>query len=154
MASLGRIMTLAGIFMVCAMAVRLLGLFWPHVHFFDPHGHTHISQIEAYFRSIYRHPSYSVRILSYDALMIYVVDFIPKHERNYLLRLGGPLFERSEVMDPDGTGELSEYRTSSTAYLPDGDPIVERIIARAAEFQGYTRQEDNEGLQMTRYRAG
>ncbi|KXH53668.1 hypothetical protein CSIM01_07706 [Colletotrichum simmondsii] len=45
-------------------------------------------------------------------------------------------------------------RTSSTAYLPDEDRIVQRIILRASEIQGYTNESLHESLQLTRYGPG
>lgn len=54
----------------------------------------------------------------------------------------------------NGTRTLDPIRNSSSAYLPNGDPVVERIIARAAEFQGFTPRDAHEGLQLTRYREG
>ncbi|KAJ0162661.1 Prolyl 4-hydroxylase 5 [Colletotrichum tanaceti] len=98
--------------------------------------------------------AFSARILSYDPLMIHLENFISKSEREHLLRLGQSSFEASKVTEWDGTNVISEDRTSSTAHLPNGDPIVERIISRASEFQGYTSRGDHEVLQLTRYRAG
>ncbi|KAK7447135.1 hypothetical protein Landi51_07010 [Colletotrichum acutatum] len=42
-------------------------------------------------------------------------------------------------------------RTSSTAYLPDKDWLVQRIIRRASEIQGYTNENLHESLQLTQY---
>ncbi|WQF75339.1 Putative prolyl 4-hydroxylase, alpha subunit [Colletotrichum destructivum] len=98
--------------------------------------------------------TFSARILSYDPLMIHLENFISKSEREHLLSLGQSSFQASSVTNWNGTNVISEDRTSSSAYLPDGDPIVERIISRASEFQGYTGRGDHEGLQLTRYHAG
>ena len=57
-------------------------------------------------------------------------------------------------MAENGSSAVSDWRTSSTAFLPDDDPIVERVITRASNFQGYTRRGDHEGLQLTRYNTG
>lgn len=54
----------------------------------------------------------------------------------------------------DGHDALESTRTSSTAYLPDSDPIVQRIERRASEIQGYTPSHMHESLQLTRYRTG
>ncbi|EQB59523.1 hypothetical protein CGLO_00065 [Colletotrichum gloeosporioides Cg-14] len=85
---------------------------------------------------------------------MYVVGFIPKYERDYLLRLGAPLYERSSITGDNDTELISEVRTSTTAVLPDDDPVVQRIIARASELQGYTSLEKHEPLQLTRYSTG
>ncbi|CAI0651443.1 unnamed protein product [Colletotrichum noveboracense] len=99
--------------------------------------------------------TYSIRILSYDPLIIYVVGFLSWAERNHLLQLGQPLFERSAVyVDAENSNLYDSDRTSSTAFLPDEDPIVRRIIKRASEIQGYTPENMHESLQLTRYSAG
>jgi prolyl 4-hydroxylase len=72
-----------------------------------------------------------------------------------LTNYSAPLYERSRTEDENNTdGTISDHRTSTTAFLPDGDPIVERIIARSSEFQGYTKRSDHEALQLTRYQTG
>lgn len=45
-------------------------------------------QAYSYVAAHYPETGYTAHILSYDPLMIYVVDFVPKHERDYLLALG------------------------------------------------------------------
>lgn len=45
-------------------------------------------QAYSYLAAHYPETAYNIRILSYDPLMIYVVGFITKHERDYLLTLG------------------------------------------------------------------
>lgn len=45
-------------------------------------------------------------------------------------------------------------RTSSTAFLPEEDPIVARITARAAALQGFAPTHSVESLQLTQYHAG
>ena len=115
-------------------------------------------------------PAYSVRILSYDPLMMYIENFISKQERDYLLHFGyillklyqyyyltynrGSHYEESVVQYHNGSTYVSEDRTSSSAVLPDGDPIVECIVARASEFQGFTPRSNHEVLQLTRYHEG
>jgi prolyl 4-hydroxylase len=64
-----------------------------------------------------------------------------------------PLFKSSGVVDDQGFKKPSENRTSSTAYLPPNDAIVQRIAARAAEFQGFTSY-NTPDLQLTRYYRG
>ncbi|KAK0369351.1 prolyl 4-hydroxylase 10-like protein 1 [Colletotrichum limetticola] len=97
--------------------------------------------------------TYSIRILSYDPLIVYVVEFLSWVERAYLRRLGKPLFERSTVYN-NGAQKIHMDRTSSTAYLPEEDRIVQRIIRRASEIQGYTNESLHESLQRTRYGPG
>ncbi|KAK1450300.1 hypothetical protein CMEL01_07636 [Colletotrichum melonis] len=77
----------------------------------------------------------SIRILSYDPLIVYVVEFLSWVERAYLRRLGKRLFERSTVYN-NVAQEIDMDRTSSTAYLYDEGRIGQRIIRRASEIQG------------------
>ncbi|KAH8728903.1 hypothetical protein GQ44DRAFT_737119 [Phaeosphaeriaceae sp. PMI808] len=86
--------------------------------------------------------------------MIHLEGFISESERLHLLRLGENRFNNSEVLVPNGTLIISDDRTSDTAFLPDDDLIVQRIISRASSFQGYSPLENHEGLQLTRYKAG
>ncbi|KAL0938552.1 prolyl 4-hydroxylase alpha [Colletotrichum truncatum] len=131
--------------LLCGAIVPMLIFLWPHVS-------PHISMA----LTIQPLPkTYSIRILSYDPLIIYVVGFMSWGERNHLLRLGESLFERSTVyVDGETENQYNSDRTSSTAYLPDEDPIVQRIIRRASEIQGYTPPNMHESLQLTRYRIG
>ncbi|KAK1689543.1 hypothetical protein BDP55DRAFT_691654 [Colletotrichum godetiae] len=85
--------------------------------------------------------------------MIYVVGFLSWAERIHFIHLGNPLFERSTVYI-DGEQGIDTDRTSSTAYLPDEDILVQRVIKRASEIQGYTDGDHHESLQLTRYGAG
>lgn len=62
--------------------------------------------------------------------------------------------QKSKVVDPDGKLiDNPKYRTSSTAFLPEDDPVVASVIQRAAEFQGYLSPKDIE-VQVTSYQAG
>lgn len=54
----------------------------------------------------------------------------------------------------NGTSRPSAVRTSSTAVLPEDDPVVGRVAARAAALQGFAPRHSLEALQLTRYRAG
>ncbi|OHE94829.1 hypothetical protein CORC01_09847 [Colletotrichum orchidophilum] len=123
------------------LAALLLG----HDHYLSPHT-----------RPVPSPASYSIRLLSWDPLIIYIIDFISPAERKALLNLGvgrETLFERSKVYY-DGEDSIDPARSSTTAFLPDADPITERIIARASELQGYTPRHLSESLQLTRYNVG
>ncbi|UQC86277.1 uncharacterized protein CLUP02_11777 [Colletotrichum lupini] len=85
--------------------------------------------------------TYSIRILSYDPLIVYVVEFVK------------PLFERSTVYN-NGAQEIDMDRTSSTAYLADEGRIGQRHIRRASEIQGYANESLHKSLQLSRYGPG
>ncbi|KAF2167580.1 hypothetical protein M409DRAFT_54172 [Zasmidium cellare ATCC 36951] len=97
--------------------------------------------------------SYTVRMVMAVPPVIHLENFVTPLERQYLLRLAEPLFERSYVMLDNGSALLDNARISSSAYLPLGDPIVRRIAQRAAEFQGYM-DADRVDVQATAYAEG
>ncbi|TEA19670.1 putative prolyl 4-hydroxylase 4 [Colletotrichum sidae] len=135
-----------------ALVPAILVLLWPRISAFSgPLAPvlTRVLALEPYPKT------YSIRIMSYDPLIIYVVGFISWAERTHLLQIGESLYERSAVYDQDEERSVfDEERTSSTAWLPDEDPIVQRIIRRASTIQGYTPLEKHEELQLTRYVTG
>ncbi|KAF2217658.1 hypothetical protein CERZMDRAFT_30945, partial [Cercospora zeae-maydis SCOH1-5] len=49
---------------------------------------------------------------------------------------------------------LSPIRNSSTASLPDHDPVVTCVRTRAAEYQGFVNLSMMESLQITQYTQG
>ncbi|KAH7088888.1 hypothetical protein FB567DRAFT_547729 [Paraphoma chrysanthemicola] len=99
-------------------------------------------------------PSITTRIISTDPLIIHIANFITGPEIEHLLRLGEDNFTDSMVVHENGSEIVDQERTSSTAFLPGKDSVVERVTARASEFQGYTSMKQHESLQLTRYRAG
>jgi prolyl 4-hydroxylase len=54
----------------------------------------------------------------------------------------------------NGTSRLDDQRTSSTAYLGKTDPIVQRVLNRAGELQGFVSVDSMEDLQLTAYATG
>ncbi|KAJ9606922.1 hypothetical protein H2200_008933 [Cladophialophora chaetospira] len=66
-------------------------------------------------------------------------------------------FEPSAVLHSN-IGSLQKQfrpgRTSSTAFLPDEDPVVQCIKQRAADFQGYADVEQVDEIQVTHYEGG
>lgn len=60
----------------------------------------------------------------------------------------------STVRLANGSRVLSPYRTSSTGTLPRDDPVVQCIIARAAEIQGFLPPKQIENPQITHYEQG
>jgi prolyl 4-hydroxylase len=61
------------------------------------------------------------------------------------------MLSRSTVLYQNGSQLESQERTSSTAYLPLDDHVVERITRRAEQFQGYLPIKD---VQVTSYQEG
>lgn len=111
-----------------------------------------------------------VRILSQDPLIMHIRDFVSQEEAAYLVGLAyiisvplylsaalnfnrNPFFKPSGIVDSQGVRKQSANRTSSTAYLPADDVVVQRIAARSAEFQGF-RSYNKADLQLTRYYRG
>lgn len=99
-------------------------------------------------------PNYTVRILSYNPLMVHVENFLTLHERQHLLALSEGRAIRSLIDSSSGISHLSPERTSSTAFLPATDHIANCVRERAAEFQGYIPVANIERLQVTHYDAG
>lgn len=64
-----------------------------------------------------------------------------------------PLLEKSFIRNDDGSEVVSEARTSSTAFLPDEDPVVQAVAQRAADFQGFLSPKDVD-VQITSYNPG
>jgi len=98
-------------------------------------------------------PSYTVRTLSYDPLLLHIEGFIGDGEREYLKSLADPMFKQSLIDDAEGQPRISNNRTSSTAILPVNDAVVRCIAKRASEFQGFVPLH-NVDLQATRYTEG
>lgn len=96
-------------------------------------------------------PNYTVRLLSYDPLMIHIENFLTLKERKYLIKLTSARLKRSKVKAMNGTAILSEIRTSKTASIPSIDPIANCVLQRVSEFQGYEPLQNIETMQVTSY---
>jgi prolyl 4-hydroxylase len=57
-------------------------------------------------------------------------------------------------MQDNGTSRLDDQRTSSTAYLGRSDPVVQCILERAGQLQGFLNPDSIEDLQLTAYAQG
>ncbi|KAF7915706.1 uncharacterized protein EAE98_011049 [Botrytis deweyae] len=99
-------------------------------------------------------PQYIVRTLSYDPLIQHIENFITPREAYHLVQIAQSKFRPSRAIESDGRLVTTHERTSSTAYLPSDDPVVQCIRSRASEFQGYVDLEMMESLQVTRYLEG
>lgn len=118
-------------------------------------------------------PRYTVRTISYDPLIQHIENFISPQEAQHLLQIASVKapdrefwnilltdltrrsnFRRSRAIGADGQSYAAQERTSSTAYLPSDDSVVQCIRSRASEFQGYVDLDMMEDLQVTRYLEG
>lgn len=63
-----------------------------------------------------------------------------------------PSFIPSKILEDDGSRVVSQYRTSSSAYLKrQQTPIVQCIEQRFAQFQGFKDLKRMEPLQVVKY---
>ncbi|KAJ5722265.1 2OG-Fe(II) oxygenase family Oxidoreductase, partial [Penicillium malachiteum] len=98
---------------------------------------------------------YSTEILSIDPLIIYINEFIFDKEIDYLMKLGQPLFQDSQLFDNDQVRTVDKpYRSSSSAFLPYEDPVCQCIGQRALDFLGFVEHKAHERLQLVRYYPG
>ncbi|TID21726.1 Prolyl 4-hydroxylase alpha subunit [Venturia nashicola] len=93
----------------------------------------------------------TIKIFSSYPLILYIENFLSEAERDHLKLIAEPLYNRSKVATDERTDDI---RTSSSAMLPDEDPVADCIIRRAAEFQGYISPRRIEVLQLVRYKPG
>ncbi|KAI0477205.1 hypothetical protein GGR56DRAFT_673619 [Xylariaceae sp. FL0804] len=106
--------------------------------------------------------AYTTEILSVDPLVVYVRGFLAADETARLLALGDPLFAPSLLTGPGGSGSSgsrrsSSYRSSESARLPLGDPVVQCVLERARRFMGTTLTvplDDFQSPQLVRYAPG
>ena len=83
--------------------------------------------------------------------VFFVRDFISDKEIQHLMTRSATLFERSQVSPQ---GEVSDSRTSSTAYFLDSsDPLLNEIRLRAASLVDMPIH-NVESIQITRYQPG
>ncbi|KAH8896361.1 hypothetical protein GQ53DRAFT_819468 [Thozetella sp. PMI_491] len=94
----------------------------------------------------------NARIFSYDPLIIHITNLISPSEREYLKQLALPRLQKSTVV-LDGEKIERSRRTSSTAFLPREDAVIQRIAKRAIEFQGYMEHRRVD-IQVTSYQEG
>ena len=90
----------------------------------------------------------TVQHISYSPRIRYLHRLLAPHECEHIVKIAQPLFSRSPVR-----GAVTRVRTSTTAMLPAGDPVVKRITARASYLTGYPYA-NIEPLQLVKYTAG
>ncbi|XP_051115300.1 probable prolyl 4-hydroxylase 7 [Andrographis paniculata] len=82
--------------------------------------------------------------------------FLSDDECDHLIYLGKDKLEESQVVDEEnGINVMSEYRTSSSMFLPTTiqDNIVSKIEAKIAAWT-FLPQENGEDIQILRYKKG
>ncbi|KAJ4393520.1 hypothetical protein N0V93_002732 [Gnomoniopsis smithogilvyi] len=100
------------------------------------------------------------KFLSYDPIMVYIEDFMSPYETKHLKTLAEAQYEPSVVenfnKDPENKDTYvdSSQRKSETAWLEDGDAVVDCVKSRAAEFQGFAPNKSMEELAVLKYRPG
>ncbi|KAG0648379.1 putative prolyl 4-hydroxylase 10 [Hyphodiscus hymeniophilus] len=99
-------------------------------------------------------PVHTVRILSYEPLILHIENFLTETERKYLHQLATPHYKNSTTYTLNGTEIASGARTSTSAFLPFDDGVVSCITQRAAEFQGFESVANVESIQATKYEEG
>jgi prolyl 4-hydroxylase len=92
----------------------------------------------------------STRVISTEPLLLYLHDFITKHEIQHLLSLSDPLFQRSLIKD----GTVSPARTSESCFLPGNDTTVALVKRRAEYLMGGLAYDGVEAIQLVRYHLG
>ncbi|CEJ60612.1 hypothetical protein PMG11_09181 [Penicillium brasilianum] len=98
---------------------------------------------------------YSTEILSLDPLIVYIENFVSDAEIDYVMKLGDPLFQDSQLFDDEQVRTVDRpYRSSSTAFLPYSDSLCQCIGQRALKFLGFVEHDAHERLQLVRYYPG
>ncbi|KAE8373706.1 hypothetical protein BDV26DRAFT_296696 [Aspergillus bertholletiae] len=98
---------------------------------------------------------YRTEILSVDPLIMHIENFVNDREIDYVLNLGEPLFQDSQLFDNDQVRSVDKpYRSSSSAFLPYEDSVLDCIGRRALKFLGFVEHQAYERLQVVRYYPG
>ncbi|KAI4673213.1 uncharacterized protein J4E88_008825 [Alternaria novae-zelandiae] len=79
---------------------------------------------------------YTTEIISLDPLVIYINNFTSAREAEGLITLGSPEFAESFISRSRGNTQRVTGRTSQSAPLSLGDPLVECLLNRARTFVG------------------
>ncbi|KAI4661544.1 uncharacterized protein J4E78_004333 [Alternaria triticimaculans] len=79
---------------------------------------------------------YTTEIISLDPLLIYINNFTSAREAEQLISLGSSGFAESFISRSRGNTQRVTGRTSQSAPLPVGDPLVECLLNRARTFMG------------------
>ncbi|KAF7183883.1 hypothetical protein CNMCM7691_004305 [Aspergillus felis] len=101
---------------------------------------------------------YTIELMSFDPLVIYVNNFVTNAEINHLLEITKEKWNHSLVYHRRGDKFLSEvdreYRTSQSAMIPIDDPVSKCLSTRLKSFLGNLQHVDTEPLQLVKYSGG
>lgn len=106
------------------------------------------------------HSEMKPKFLSYDPIMVYIENFITPYETEHLKKLALAEYEPSVVQNFNNQAGAkkvfvdSSSRKSETAWLKDGDPVVDCVKSRAATFQGFAPNATMEQLAVLKYTEG
>ena len=95
--------------------------------------------------------NYNIHILHRDPLIIYIPHFVSDAEAEHLVEISVPKFNQSTVYDGTETKVDTSVRNSEVALIPDDDPSVQCVAARALAFQGYPPNVYVEKFRTQRY---
>ena len=98
------------------------------------------------------HPVFK-QIHSSSPVVTSVQHLLLDDEADYLLKKTARRMHRSEINGDDGKSRVDNIRSSSTAYLPENDPVIRCLEERLATIAGFP-VEALEPLQVTAYTHG
>ncbi|KAH7320071.1 hypothetical protein B0I35DRAFT_227559 [Stachybotrys elegans] len=98
-----------------------------------------------------QHPPYKVHLVSKSPLVLYIEDFLTRHERLHLQDLAHGNFKHSAVLGTAGAHTIHSVRTSQSTTVARDD-LVRCIEARAIDMQGFAVPEYHlEPIQLVKY---
>ncbi|PYI05628.1 hypothetical protein BO78DRAFT_419383 [Aspergillus sclerotiicarbonarius CBS 121057] len=102
--------------------------------------------------------NYTIEIMSFDPLVIYVNNFVTEQEIDHLLGVTKDTWEDSYVShrrDDQYFSELDkEWRSSQSAIIETKDPVSECLKRRLTNILGNLQHIDTEPLQLVKYEGG
>lgn len=100
-------------------------------------------------------PAYSVELLSFNPLVIYINNFLHDEEVDHLLDVTKDRFKQSLVYDKDLKSYYDPiYRTSTSALISLDDALAGCLSERMKSFLGNLQHTDIEVLQVVKYEVG
>ncbi|KAK6063438.1 2og-fe oxygenase family protein [Seiridium cupressi] len=103
---------------------------------------------------------YSIELLSFDPLVIYINNFIKEDEIQHLLHITQATWTNSYVYEHNKDknkiqSEVNRYwRTSQSAMVSNKDEVSKCLSLRLKSLLGNLQHEDTEQLQLVKYEVG
>ncbi|KAK0620907.1 2OG-Fe(II) oxygenase family oxidoreductase [Immersiella caudata] len=99
---------------------------------------------------------YTIELLSFDPLIIYINNFLKDDEVNYILEASEADFDQSWVYDPVTLKSYIDrnYRTSTSATIPIHDAVADCVSQRMKSFLGNVQHIHTESIQVVKYEVG